>query len=999
MVTLREAAPHFLHQIICTKSTELSKNNTSNRNMILIFPPLNWGRSYGVRRSDLIYWRLRRIFFRVIGAFSISMVPMGSQAQTNYFELDQEVQRILLDRCASCHHPDMTRRTARPDKGVAGRTPINLREEQFLWLQPGNAAASELMALIQLDDRGQADMPEPPTPSLTPTEINTVSDWIDCMPSGMEAEDNPAEYADLQCKLSETKQLDNQQQTGPALRHVSLLEIYEDIEVDIEDRLFNDPALANVRYVTLANLANSGEYTAADLDVARAALARGLNSVSSAPRLARFVPIDEQHLTYRIYLNDLNWDVYLWDALMAENPYRGFPADISTDELLSSVTRLAREVGSQDILVRGDWLLRVATHPGRYDALLRMPSDLNGLEAFDNNDGKLHLGIDTRRSLANNQLIRGGFQSDDEPFEAYNLEGNIVLSRDSGVSGAARVIERQDIGEYEGYFWKSYDFRQNSSGSVAVPVQPFDPVLQELLMELRQVEAFNLEAFEHDGGEMIFSLPNGLQGYWITTADGATLDAAPHDIVNWSYSNEEVADSVPGRRWEFNEIGLFPGETNIRSDGIYNGLSCMSCHTQGMRLNSDFTGAYFSQSRARLQPHLPTPTEQEAILRIYNDDRLSSALSDDKESFRRAVLQAYADIGLNENSDGWDRLVDPDHNLRDIDPVTEVVSRYVFGFELNRQGNRPSSEELLNKVANELWLSPVVLQLFLDRGGFPTLQNAINDRSLSREFGRFDQSGQRTFECEFGAIARGMAWAHTNLDLVNRLGSGESICTENTGTIQQSGAIWNNDQSNPSSQADSYANNGSAPNQAAPELTLSLSKTSLLPGGSFDMTIATDTTCELWLLDLDPDSGVPTVIRPGKRLPNSNRMGEDLLGTVLRSGEPLVIRGVGAEFKAGLKEIGALCSIGGAREVGLTEELALAFFRKKTKAEQELELSFGSATSSFSQGLKIVSPSGVPTTKASDLDGQRLMIRGAQLLSRTALSNRVAITIAQFQVL
>ena len=37
--------------------------------------------------------------------------------------------------------------------------------------------------------------------------------------------------------------------------------------------------------------------------------------------------------------------------------------------------------------------------------------------------------------------------------------------------------------------------------------------------------------FEHDGGESIFSLPNGFQAYYLNTADGKTLDKGPTNIV------------------------------------------------------------------------------------------------------------------------------------------------------------------------------------------------------------------------------------------------------------------------------------------------------------------------------------------------------------------------------------------------------------------------------------------------------------------------------------
>jgi len=62
--------------------------------------------------------------------------------------------------------------------------------------------------------------------------------------------------------------------------------------------------------------------------------------------------------------------------------------------------------------------------------------------------------------------------------------------------------------------------------------------------------------FEHDGGEMIYNLPNGLQGYMLTTQDGLRLDRGPIEIVQ---------------------------DDNRQDNVILNGISCMACHDQGVK--------------------------------------------------------------------------------------------------------------------------------------------------------------------------------------------------------------------------------------------------------------------------------------------------------------------------------------------------------------------------------------------------------------------------------
>lgn len=117
--------------------------------------------------------------------------------------------------------------------------------------------------------------------------------------------------------------------------------------------------------------------------------------------------------------------------------------------------------------------------------------------------------------------------------------------RNSGISRNYRVIERHPI-EY-GAFWRSYDFDANT-GNRNIFNHPLP----------KSDQAAN--AFEHAGGEIIFNLPNGLQAYWLEKADGARLDVAPTEIVS--------DRSQPDGR-------------------IINGVSCMSCHNQGLHIRYD----------------------------------------------------------------------------------------------------------------------------------------------------------------------------------------------------------------------------------------------------------------------------------------------------------------------------------------------------------------------------------------------------------------------------
>src|SRR5581483_5223157 len=92
-----------------------------------------------------------------------------------------------------------------------------------------------------------------------------------------------------------------------------------------------------------------------------------------------------------------------------------------------------------------------------------------------------------------------------------------------------------------GSYWKSYDFAGNAQRKnlFSHPLGPGD----------------GDSDFQHDGGELIFSLPNGLQGYLLIDAKGNRIDKGPVAIVS---------DPKQGDRQ------------------VANGISCMSCHARGM---------------------------------------------------------------------------------------------------------------------------------------------------------------------------------------------------------------------------------------------------------------------------------------------------------------------------------------------------------------------------------------------------------------------------------
>ena len=159
----------------------------------------------------------------------------------------------------------------------------------------------------------------------------------------------------------------------------------------------------------------------------------------------------------------------------------------------------------------------------------------------------------------------------------------------SGVSTNNRVVERH-TSRY-GAYWKSYDFA-GSVGAQNIFTHPLN--------------------FNHDGGEAIFNLPNGLQGYYLVNASGFRLDEAPINIV----SNPAASDPT-----------------------VRNGLSCIGCHTEGMKTLED-------QVRSVIESNANPPYNKAQALRLYVEKTDMDALvGKDMEKYRVALETTGGAIG------------------------------------------------------------------------------------------------------------------------------------------------------------------------------------------------------------------------------------------------------------------------------------------------------------------------------------------------------------------
>ena len=338
-------------------------------------------------------------------------------------------------------------------------------------------------------------------------------------------------------------------------RFISPAEVLDTIEAHLNTLSSFDRAFA--RYFTLTHLYNAGETTEI-LREYRKALNKLVNSLSWGSGITNPQPIDPQATIFYIDLRHYEWDVNDgWTKIEEDYPYH-IAFDAPTDTTLrSQLGRLQTQMKCDIPSVHIDWFIATASTPPLYHELLSLPLTDRNLET--------RLEVDVARNLVNApgvRVWRAGFNN-------------------SGVSTNNRVVERH-TSRY-GAYWKSYDFA-GSVGAQNILTHPLN--------------------FTHDGGEVIFNLPNGLQGYYLVNASGFRLDDAPINIV----SNPAASDPT-----------------------VRNGISCIGCHTEGMKTFED-------EVRSVIESNPNPPYNKAQALRLYVEKSDMDALvGKDMEKYRAAL--------------------------------------------------------------------------------------------------------------------------------------------------------------------------------------------------------------------------------------------------------------------------------------------------------------------------------------------------------------------------
>jgi len=345
------------------------------------------------------------------------------------------------------------------------------------------------------------------------------------------------------------------------------------------------------RYLTLTNLYNSCA-SEVDMDVFRFGTIKLVNSLARLSNIVKLETIDPERTILRINIDDLGWDTADWETVLAVYPYATRPADNSLNAAIENSTR------TKLAYVRADWFAFTASRPRLYNQLLHLPSTFQELQRQQR--------VDVTEDINRRVAKRLGFQK-------------------SGVSENNRLIERHP--SPSGYFWTSYDFGSNE-GRKSFFEFPLGPGGEF--------------GFLPDGGETIFSLPNGFQAYYLNNAKGEELEKGPPNIVR----DEERAREG-------------------RDPSVIEGFSCMGCHFEGMKPNKDEVREFVQSAKAAFPKAV-----RDAVAELHPPpEQMDRILADDRNTFLTAMLKA----GIKTLKDGKEV---PFLQTNGVEIIVNVSNRY-----------------------------------------------------------------------------------------------------------------------------------------------------------------------------------------------------------------------------------------------------------------------------------------------------------------------------------
>jgi len=475
--------------------------------------------------------------------------------------LTNETEQFFAKYCSSCHAASSGKDAAKKDFTY---TNLQALARDASLVTPGDPDKSDIYLSVK-----DGTMPKH---GVRPDaqEVAALFQWIKDLKPEEEEE-----------KIVKTGGEDEPQETEQPEETVAEREFLSD--ETIYQAILND--LVNVsefersetRYVSHAHLYNSAPKTAtpeqleANLRYYSLATAKLLNSVSYAPTLHKPVPVEGTNGTVlRINIGDLKWNDRIWAKIEKLYPYAVIADKGSALGQIQNITHAKAPI------LKSDWLAFTASRAPLYNVLLRLPDTLTELER--------QLGIDANRNIDKGDVIRAAF-----------------TAGHSGVSDHNRLIERHDL-PGGGYYWKSYDFG-GSDKERSLIQHPFGPIGVKNLPD-------HAVPFVHDGGEVFYKLPNGLQAYYLADGKDKFIPSGPTEVVR-------DHTRPPG-------LGI----------EVVNAASCMSCHADGIIFKRDELRDFAEKSSNF------TVNQMKFLRELYpGKEKLREVYKADQKIFTNALLE------------------------------------------------------------------------------------------------------------------------------------------------------------------------------------------------------------------------------------------------------------------------------------------------------------------------------------------------------------------------
>ena len=567
----------------------------------------------------------------------------ADEAPTDNAQLANEARKIIRQHCYRCHQGEGSEGGDADLLTAAGYLSSSEYEDGRKLVVPNKPGESLILQKIM-----QGDMPPEGDGTLTLPETMILWKWI-AAGSPAFASAKPREFISLKTILTRIRD------------HLR--------DADRDDRPF-------LRYFTLHNVYNNPAILDDELRLYRAGLSKAINSLSWKSRIVVPEAIDPKTETlFVIDIRELDWDQEgQWYAIMQKYPYGLSYGNHPNEELEKLNDEITLDLTKCDLpIIRADWFISEATRPPLYYQLLDLPENAKQLEH--------RLGVNILNNFLNpkpEKVARAAFQK-------------------SGVSGQNRLLERHES-KY-GAYWKSYDFLLGSrrANLSRFPLGPLS--LFEEASRIPAEEDFSGQAFVHDGGEIIFHLPNGLQAYMLVDGIDKRIDAGPVEVV----SDVLKTSGTPL---------------------IVNGVSCMSCHKHGMiwfkdRLRNN--SAVFGDAEKKVRDLFP---EQKVMDRLVQSDQ---------DRFMIALKKATGSF-LQVGSDKQKPLEEFS------EPVGEIARQHRLQFlDLKMIANEldfENPQDVLIKVG-EKKLKHLGLEALLKGGVIPRHEwEAVNGVSLMQELAR-----------------------------------------------------------------------------------------------------------------------------------------------------------------------------------------------------------------------------------------------------------------------